>query len=117
MDGKTIKEAVKAEGKALADLAAFLEMSPQNLNGLLSKEDIRTGTLERVAEFLGKPISFFYNEGNAVSVVGNGNTTAGNSINDGILIDEIAAQRRLTEQALSQNDRLIGIIHNLTAGK
>jgi len=60
MDGKKIKEAVKAEGRTLADLAAFLDMSPQNLNGLLSKDDIKTGTLERIAEFLNKPVYAFY---------------------------------------------------------
>lgn len=114
MDGQKIREALQAEGRSLADLASFLGISPQNLNGILSKDNIKTATLEGAAQFLQKPISFFYNEGNVATIGGNGNAAAGGIINDSILIDEIAAQRRMTEQALSQNDRLIGIIQDLS---
>lgn len=114
MDGKRIKQALVDAGVNQAELAAALGMTPQNLNKILSGDNIKTGTLERVAQFLGRPISFFYNEGNAVSVTGDGNTTAGNNLNDSILIDEIAAQRRLTEQVLAQNGQLLNIIENLT---
>ena len=114
MDGKRIKQALIDAGVNQADLATALGMSPQNLNKILSGDNIKTGTLERVAAFLGKPISFFYNEGNTVSVTGDGNTTAGNSINDSVLIDEIAAQRKLTAMAMEQNGQLLRIIDNLT---
>lgn len=113
MDGKTIREALQAEGRTLADLADFLGISPQNLNGILGKDNIKTGTLEGVARFLGKPISFFYNEG-SIATVGHDGTANAGCINDGILIDEIAAQRRLTEQVLTQNGQLLNIIENLT---
>lgn len=60
MDGKTIREALQAEGRTLADLAGFLGISPQNLNGILNKDNIKTETLEGAARFLGKSVSFFY---------------------------------------------------------
>lgn len=60
MDGQTIKDMVRAEGKTMVQLAEYLQVSPQNLNGLLSKDDIKTGTLEKIARFLGKPVSAFY---------------------------------------------------------
>ena len=113
MDGKRIKQALVDAGVNQAELAAALGMTPQNLNKILSGDNIKTGTLERVAEYLGRPISFFYNEGNIAS--GDGSTAvAGGSINDSMLIDEIAAQRRLTAKALEQNSQLLRIIDNLT---
>ena len=61
-------------------------------------------------------MSYFYGEDNTASVGGNGTAVAGvgNSVNDSLLIDEIVAQRRLTEQALAQNGQLLKIIDNLT---
>ena len=116
MDGKHIKEILRNAGVVQAELAAFLGTSPQNLNSALSGDNIKTGTLEQIARFMGKPVSYFYGEGNTATASGNGTAVAGvgNSVNDSLLIDEIAAQRRLTEQALAQNGQLLNIIENLT---
>ena len=117
MDGKHIKEILRNAGVVQAELAAFLGTSPQNLNSALSGDNIKTGTLEQIARFIGKPVSYFYGEGNTATASGDGSTAVagvGNSVNDSLLIDEIAAQRRLTEQALAQNGQLLKIIENLT---
>ena len=64
---------------------------------------------------LGKPISYFYGEGNTATASGDGSTAvAGGTINDSILIEEIAAQRKLTALAMEQNGQLLRIIDNLT---
>lgn len=60
MDGKHIKDILKEAGVSQAELAAALGTSPQNLNSALSGDNVKTGILEQVAEYLGKPISFFY---------------------------------------------------------
>ena len=116
MDGKHIKEILRNAGVVQAELAAFLGTSPQNLNSALSGDNIKTGTLEQIARFMGKPVSYFYGEGNTATASGSGTAVAGvgNSVNDSLLIDEIAAHRRLTEQALAQNGQLLKIIDNLT---
>ena len=114
MKGEDLKRLILQSGLPLTKVAEALGISQQNLSGILSRDDIKTGTLEKVAEFLGKPISFFYNEGNVAAVGGDGTANAGSVINDSMLIEEIAAQRRLTEQALSQNGQLLNIIENLT---
>lgn len=44
----------------MVDLAAFMGTTPQNLNNILTKENIKSGTVESVAQFLGKPVSYFY---------------------------------------------------------
>lgn len=116
MKGADIKAEIKRLGYTLTQVAEALGESQQNLNSALSNDNIKTGTLERVAAFLGKPVSYFYGEGNTATASGNGTAVAGvgNSVNDSLLIDEIAAQRRLTEQALAQNGQLLKIIDNLT---
>ena len=116
MKGADIKAEIKRLGYTLTQVAEALGESQQNLNSALSSDNIKTGTLERVAAFLGKPVSYFYGEGNTATASGNGTAVAGvgNSVNDSLLIDEIAAQRRLTEQALAQNGQLLKIIDNLT---
>lgn len=60
MDGKHIKDILKAAGVSQSELAAALGTSPQNLNSALSGDNVKTGILEQVAEYMGKPISFFY---------------------------------------------------------
>lgn len=117
MKGADIKAEIKRLGYTLTQVAEALGESQQNLNSALSNDNIKTGTLERVAAFLGKPVSYFYGEGNTATASGDGSTAVagvGNSVNDSLLIDEIAAQRRLTEQALAQNGQLLKIIDNLT---
>ena len=114
MKGIEVKAAIKKCGKTLTEVAAAIGESQQNLNSALSGDNIKTGTLERIAAYLEKPVSFFYNEGNTAVVGGDGTANAGGTINDSMLIDEIAAQRKLTAQALEQNSQLLRIIDNLT---
>ena len=60
MNGKTIRDALQREGRTMVDLAAFLGTTPQNINNILTKENIKSGMVEAVAQFLGKPMSYFY---------------------------------------------------------
>lgn len=110
-----MKRLIIQSGLPLSRVAEALGISQQNLSGILSRDDIKTGTLEKVTEVIGTPVTYNFGEASA-SVGGNGTAVAGvgNSVNDSLLIDEIAAQRRLTEQALAQNGQLLKIIDNLT---
>lgn len=115
MNGQTIKDALRREGRQLSELADYLGVSQQNLSSILNKESVKTSTLEGAAAFLGKPIGYFYGEGNTATASGDGSTAvAGGTINDSILIEEIAAQRKLTALAMEQNGQLLRIIDNLT---
>lgn len=62
MNGKTIRDALQREGRTMVDLAAFLGTTPQNINNILTKENIKSGIVESVAQFLGKPMSYFYGD-------------------------------------------------------
>lgn len=82
MTGKELKRIILSEGLTVAEVARRLGTSQQNLTCSLSKDDIKTGLLERVAEAMRKPLSFFYGEsfGTVQTVSGNNNTqVAGNS--------------------------------------
>ena len=115
MKGADVKAEIKRHGKTITEVAAGIGESQQNLNSALSGDNIKTGTLERVAQFLGKPIGYFYGEGNTATASGDGSTAvAGGTLNDSILIEEIAAQRKLTALAMEQNGQLLRIIDNLT---
>lgn len=117
MNGLRIKEILQKNGLNTTALAEKLGISNQNLFGMLSRDDIRTGLLERISEASGIPLSEFYGFTASATASGDHSTAvAGNNIklvNDKFL-SELAAQRQLTEQALNQNDKLIGIIEKMT---
>ena len=75
MTGNTLKKLILSEGLSVAEVARRLGNSQQNLTCALAKDDIRTGLLERVAEAMGRPLSFFYGEAfGPVQSVGDNNT-------------------------------------------
>lgn len=122
MKGLTVKEILRREGFSQSQIAKIIGESPQNLNAALNFDDIRTGLLERIAEAIGKPVSFFYGDTNiatasgenSTAVAGNGNKVDSKSDK---FLQEIAAQRKMTERSQDQIDRLLGIIENIKEGK
>ena len=75
MTGNTLKKLILSEGLSVAEVARRLGTSQQNLTCALNKDDIKTGLLERVAEAMGRPLSFFYGETfGPVQSVGNNNS-------------------------------------------
>ena len=75
MTGNTLKKLILSEGLSVAEVARRLGTSQQNLTCALAKDDIRTGLLERVAEAMGRPLSFFYGGAfGPVQSVGDNNT-------------------------------------------
>ena len=117
MKGSVLKEALRQAKRTQVELAEYMGTTQANVAALFASDNVKTDTLETVAAFLGRSAASFYSEksntatasGSSTAVAGNGN-----NINDGKLIDEISAQRRLTEQALTQNGQLLNIIENLT---
>ena len=106
----------------MSEVAERIGTSLQNFSQILQNNDIRTGMLERIAEAVGKPVSFFYGEapaGSQATASGKSSTAVagnGNQVNAGAekFLAEISAQRRVTEQTLEHNGRLLGIIEKLS---
>lgn len=75
MKGSDLKDLLRKEGVVLSQLADELGMSQQNLSAVFTREDVKSGLLEKLARILGKPIGFFYGEAfGPVQSVGDNNT-------------------------------------------
>lgn len=85
MKGAIIKEVLRLNRCQMKAVAEKMGTSLSNLSAGLSKDDVRTGLLEGIAEAAGIPISAFYGEAYGTvqqTVTGNNNTqVAGNSNN------------------------------------
>ena len=82
MKGSELKDLLRREGIVLNQLADLLDMSQQNLSAAFTRDDIKSGLLEKIARALGWPIGYLYGEtvGPVQTVTGNYNTqVAGNS--------------------------------------
>ena len=113
MNGKTIKDVLSQRGIAQAEIAKLLGTTPNNLNNMLAKDDVRTGLLESIAEAANLPISVFY--GDTYTVLGNNNATGShntvNTSDDRIISlllskdEQLTISMRQTEKAMDQTTR------------
>lgn len=119
MKGLIVKEVLRKNGFALGKVAEMIGESQQNFSSLLAKDDLRTSLVERIAEATGLPVSIFYGDTNIATASGdNSSAVAGNNNNVGMkpdrFLNELAAQRKLTEKSQEQIDRLLGVIEKLS---
>lgn len=59
MTGKDLKEKIAQQNISALAIAKKLGISPQALNSTFNAADVKSGTLERIAEVLGVKMSFF----------------------------------------------------------
>lgn len=121
MTGHHLKSLILSEGYSINKMAELIGVSQPNLLSSLKHDDVRTGLVEKVAEAMGKPLSFFYGEayGPVSQVNGNNNTSvAGNDITvgspDKSLIellrakdDQLTMAMKQTDKAQEQMDRIL----------
>ena len=84
MKGEQIKQVLIENKHQMKDIAEKMGTSLSNLSAGLSKSDVRTGLLEKIAEAAGLPISAFYGDtyGPVLNAFGNNSTqVAGNYSN------------------------------------
>ena len=75
MKGVDLKDLLRREGVILSQLAEDLGMSQQNLSAAFTRDDVKSGFLEKIAAALNKPIGFFYGERlGSVQTVGDNNS-------------------------------------------
>ena len=114
MKGKDIKDVLAKYEVAQAEIARLLGITPNNLNNMLAKEDIRTGLLESIAAAANIPISVFY--GDTYTVCNNSGATAINhstaTSSDDRLIDllrtkddQLTMAMKQTSKAQAQTDK------------
>lgn len=71
MEGKQLKEIIRRSGMTLKEFADRMGILPQSLNSIFNSSDIKSGTVEKVAELLGVPVSCMYADGDAGKEVEN----------------------------------------------
>lgn len=100
MKGTDLKAKLEELGFSKAYIADKLGIPAQNVHIWLRAEDVKTGTIERLAEVLELPISVFYGEAyNKVANSGNNNATA-------------TATNNSVATATSNDDRLLTLLLN-----
>ena len=113
MEGKVIKQKLIEINKSQKELSKLLGITAQSVNAILSAKDVRSGTIEKIAQVLGVPVAFFYGEGNfKQNAVANGSKSVA-AINSNVATQdaEILKERVKSLEALvAEKERLINIL-------
>jgi transcriptional regulator with XRE-family HTH domain len=120
MKGQNLKELLRRENVSLVQLAEALGMSQQNLSAAFTRDDVKSGFLEKVAKAIGCPVGFFYDEvAGSPKIVGNNNTQISGDSNtvapsDAALLellkansDQLTMAMKQTSKAQEQMDRVL----------
>ena len=62
MTGEQLRKKIKSRNRSYKSVAEAIGESPQNFQNMLNAGDVKSGTLEKIAEALGEPISYFFDE-------------------------------------------------------
>lgn len=107
MTGKHILDLMKKEGYSVNKMADLIGTSQPNLLSALKHDDVRTGLVEKVAQVMGKPLSFFYGEayGPVTQANGNNNTqVAGNVVGNDMTVG--SPDNKLIDMLVSKEEQL-----------
>ncbi len=121
MTGKDLKEKIAQQNISALAIAKKLGISPQALNSTFNAADVKSGTLERIAEVLGVKMSFFYPmDGSNAVATGNGNVAGNNNVvgsvtfGDATVLQErvkfLEQQVKDKESLLEEKERLIKVL-------
>lgn len=127
MNGETIKRVLADNKHQMKDIAEKLGTSLSNLSAGLSKSDVRTGLLEKIAEAAGLPIAVFYGDSfsHCQSISGNNNTQVGGSYTSeaGVLEwlkikeEQLTLAMKQTSKAQEQMDRVLDRLEGAGPGE
>ena len=121
-----IEEQIKAllaqQNKKVKDLCAYIDLTDTWLRKIYARDSCEISTLKKIANFFNvSPCIFFEGQGmttvqasnDSIAVAGNAsNVNSYKAIQE--LLTEITAQRKMTEKAMEQIDRLVGVISELS---
>lgn len=121
MNGEEVKRAIASKGFSVSDVARNLEMSPQNLSKQLSLSDIRTGLLERIADAIGVPVTYFFDHKSGSEAIASGDFSAASvhgdasvrADNEGVMMERIRSLEKLVdekERMIEEKERTIKIL-------
>ncbi len=111
MEGKVLKRKIAELNVTQLDLANKLEVTPQSLSSILHAKDVRSGTIERIAQVLNVPVSFFFGDGTGHNAVASGNKSVA-AINSSVSssADVLEERVRSLEALVAEKERLIKVL-------
>ncbi len=112
MEGKVLKHKIAEINVTQLDLANKLGITPQSLSSILHAKDVRSGTIERIAQVLNVPVSFFFGEntGNNAVASGNKSVAAINSSVSSPTAEVLEERVKALETLVAEKERLINIL-------
>lgn len=123
MTGERIKFLLDELGVTQKALSEMLGVTPQSVSAIIAASDVRSGTLEKIANVLGVPMSRFYpaasatitNESSELHVRNNSGVVSGT--NNGSIITGQQDTQKLVEMLVEANakkdqqiDKLIALL-------
>lgn len=117
-----IKRLLAEQNKKVKDLCTYIDMTDTAVRKMYARDSCEISTLKKIANFFNVSPCYFFENGNNQSVHATHNSIAvGGNANDinsfraiQEMINEVSAQRKMTEKALEQVDRLVGVIEKLS---
>ena len=112
MTGRELKLKIDALGITQRSLAEQMGVTPQTVSAILTAKDIRTSSLERIAQVTNKPMSYFYGEtDNAQAVASGDNSVAAiqSTVTQGDCA-VLAERVKSLEALLAEKERLISVL-------
>ncbi len=112
MTGEELKRKIKEAGSSQKELAELLGVTAQSISSILSAKDVRSGTIEKIAEALGRPVSYFFDEASGTAVVTGNHSAASVHGNASVgASNEVLEERlRSMQQLLDEKERTIKIL-------
>ena len=117
-----IKSLLAQQNKKVKDLCAYIDLTDTGLRKIYARDSCEISTLKKIANFFNvSPCIFFEGQGmttvqasnDSIAVAGNAsNVNSYKAIQE--LLTETTAQRKMTEKAMEQIDRLVGVISELS---
>ena len=105
MTGKELKLKIDALGITQRSLAEQMGVTPQTVSAILTAKDIRTSSLERIAQVTNKPMSYFYGETDNAQAVASGDSSIA-AISSNVNSSEV----ELLKKMLEEKERTIKIL-------
>lgn len=111
MTGQELKEKVLLANVPFNVIAERLGITAQSLNSYFKGKDVRSNTIEKIADAIGVDMSFFYpTDGNKAVANGTGSVAAIQStVNQGDA-NVLSERVRGLEELLAEKERLISVL-------
>lgn len=110
MTGEKLRSILLSIDESFASVARKLNMTAQNLDGILKTKDIKTGLIERLSIIYNKPVSYFFDETSNIDIHTEGDLSPAFNTGDisYVLSDAVLAERiKNLETRIVEKDKLI----------